>query len=502
MRGLALLVCVVAVAVALGVPGGMSGAVEHKRPNFVFLLADDLDGTTMPYWDALPKTARLVRDRGLTFSNAFVPISLCCPARAAILTGKYGHNSGVLTNAGDQGGWPTFVRNGNEERTFAKGLADGGYRTALVGKYLNRYEDRPGHVPPGWTEWYGAADKNFYNGYDYVLNENGTLVRYGSKESDYSTDVVARKSVEFIERAAASGEPFMLYASPTAPHLGLKPPSRYRDHPWADARAPERPNFQERDVSDKPAWLRKSAEARSKAVDELNDADYRDRMGALMAFDDMVGDIVGALRATGRLDDTYLVFVSDNGYNLGAHRLLDKQAPYEESIRVPMAIAGPGIRKGVDRRTVLNIDFAPTFLDLAGRPVPADMDGRSLRPLLTGSAPPPKGWRSDFLVQYVGTPGLGIAQERPPGPVGRRADEGFDLPSFLGVRTGRYLYVRWYAADDRPHEYELYDLKKDPYQLRNLLATSEGREHYARLVRKLDDRMRALSVCTGGGCRS
>ncbi|MGH3244102.1 MAG: sulfatase/phosphatase domain-containing protein, partial [Spirillospora sp.] len=339
--------------------------------------------------------------------------------------------------------------------------------------------------------------------FNYTLNENGTLVQYGAKDSDYSTDVVARKSVEFIRRSAASGEPFMLYASPTAPHLGLKPPSRYRDHPWANARAPQRPNFQERDVSDKPAWLRKSAEERSEAVDELNDPDYRDRMGTLLAFDDMVSDVIGALRATGQLDNTYLVFVSDNGYNLGAHRLTDKMAPYEESIRVPMAVAGPGVRRGVERRTVLNIDFAPTFLDLAGRPVPDDMDGRSLRPLLTRAAPPPKEWRTDFLVQYVGTPGLGIAQERPPGPVGRRmADQGFDLPSFLGVRTGRYLYVRWYAVDDRPHEYELYDLKTDPYQLRNLLATVEGREHYARLVEKLDARMRALSVCQGAGCRA
>ncbi|MFI0482377.1 sulfatase [Actinomadura sp. 9N215] len=489
---------------ALAAPGGTSGAAAgHKKPNFVFLLADDLDETTTPYWDALPKTARLIRDRGLTFSNAFVPISLCCPARAALLTGKYGHNSGVLTNAGDQGGWPTFVRNGNEERTFAKGLADAGYRTALVGKYLNRYEERPRHIPPGWTEWYAATDNKFYKGYDYVLNENGTLVQYGSGESDYSTDVVARKSVEFIKRSAASGEPFMLYASPTAPHLGLRPPSRYRDHPWAQARAPERPNFQERDVSDKPAWLRKSAEERSAAVTKINNPDFRDRMGTLLAFDDMVAGVVDALRATGRLDDTYLVFVSDNGYNLGAHRLLDKMAPYEESIRVPLAIAGPGVRRGVDRHTVLNIDFAPTFLDLAGRPVPGDMDGRSLRPLLAGSAPPPKNWRTDLLVQYVGTPGLGIAQEKSSGPAGRRsADEGFDLPSFLGVRTGRYLYVRWYAPDDRPHEYELYDLKKDPYQLRNLLATADGRDRYARLVRKLDARLRILSTCKGVGCRS
>ncbi|MCK9928327.1 sulfatase [Frankia sp. Mgl5] len=486
-------------------------AADTQRPNFVFIPADDLDATTSPYWEAMPRTAALIRDAGLTFTESFAPTPICCPARGSLLTGKYGHNTGVLTNSGDEGGWATFAANGNEEHTFAKYLQDSGYNTALVGKYMNGIEDAPDHVPPGWTEWYGSVDNFFYTGYNYALNENGTIVHYGgpSDPANYSTDVVAAKSVDFLERAAAQDEPFMLYAASTAPHLPLPPAPRDSNNPFTDDLAPRSPDYQEPDVSDKPAWLRTSAGVRSAQVNLINDNDYRNRMGSLLALDDMVGDIVTTLRDTGELDHTYLVFTSDNGYNLGAHRLIHKMAPYEESLRVPLVVAGPGVTRGTDDHMVAAIDIAPTFLELAGVPVPADVDGMSLAPLLRGQDP--ARWRSDLLGQYAGPGGQGddgIAAEQVPGqPIVAAATDPvahyLDIPAWSGLRTDRYTYVRWYdTARTAVHERELYDLSNDPYELTNLLATPAGRAANAELVARLDSRLDALAACAGATCRT
>ncbi|SQD99415.1 Sulfatase [Parafrankia sp. Ea1.12] len=517
MLGLATL----GVTVLAGAGGGGGGtpseialaAAEGERPNFVFIPADDLDATTSPYWDAMPNTAALLRDNGLTFTESFAPTPICCPARGTLLTGKYGHNTGVLTNSGDQGGWATFEANGNEDKTFAKYLEDGGYRTALVGKYMNGIEDDPNHVPPGWTEWYGSVDNAFYTGYNYALNENGTIVQYGGNDdpANYSTDVVANKSVDFLERAAAEDEPFMLYAASTAPHLPLPPAPRHADNPFADDAAPQTPNFQEEDLSDKPAWLRTSANVRSAQVNLTNDRDYQDRMGSLYAFDEMVAGIVDTLRETGELDNTYLVFTSDNGYNLGSHRLINKMAPYEESLRVPLVVAGPGVVKGTDDHMVALHDIAPTFLELAGVPVPQDMDGMSIAPLLRGEEP--QSWRTDLIGQYAGPGPLGvdgIAAEQVPGAeieapefTGDPIAHYFDVPPWSGLRTERYTYVRWYDTDrTEVHERELYDLSTDPYQLTNLLATPAGHQQNAELVAELDTRLDELAVCSGASCRS
>ncbi|CAO5245389.1 sulfatase family protein [Frankia sp. AgKG'84/4] len=495
------------VAVVTGPPSPASAATfadaASERPNIVLILADDLDATTSPYWEAMPQTAALVRDTGMTFSNGFAPTPICCPARGSLLTGKYGHNTGVLTNSGDVGGWATFAANGNEEHTVATSLEGGGYRTALVGKYMNGIEDAPEHIPPGWSEWYGSVDNNFYTGYNYALNENGQIVQYGGSDdaANYSTDVVAAKSTDFISRAAGDDVPFFLYAAPTAPHLPLPPAPRHTDHPFATASAPVTPNFDEADVSDKPWWLRASAGERSARVAAINDPDYQDRMGSLYAFDDMVAGIVDTLRETGELDNTYLVFTSDNGYNLGSHRLTQKMAPYEESLRVPMVISGPGVRPGTDAHMVAGLDLAPTFLDLAGVPVPADVDGQSMTPLLRGEQP--ASWRSDLLGQYAG-PGLdgqdGVIQEQVEGIAGVY----LDLPPWSGLRTDQYLYVRWYDLDRNPqvHERELYDLASDPYELTNLLATPAGVAANAQLVAQLDARLDVLATCAGASCRT
>ncbi len=475
-----------------------------SRPNIVMILVDDLDATTTPYWDAMPRTKELIADRGLVFNNAFAPTPICCPARASILTGQYGHNTNVLTNGGEQGGWAAFVAAGGEEKAFPVKLKDSGYRTMLVGKYLNGYEQDPSHIPPGWTEWYGATDNLLYAGYGYKLNENGVSRQYGFAPKDYATDVISAKTMDFIDRAENDdGQPFFAYVAPTAPHLPLQAPPRYADNAWTSAVAPRTPNYYEPDVSDKSAWLRNSVPSHD-ATKDFNDADHRNRMGSLLAVDDLVAGVVETLTTHGELDNTMLMFVSDNGYNLGSHKLIHKMAPYEESVRVPLVMAGPGIRTGTESRMVIQPDIAPTLLDIAGIASPSYVDGVSLKPLFGSN--PPASWRTDFLGQYLGGAAAnGIGAELPPTLNFALFVMllGQEIPTYTSIRTEDHLYVEW---DQTPIGQgigsELYDLAADPYELNNLLATPQGQTANASLVTTLQARMAELAACAGVTCRN
>ena len=193
-------------------------AAAAVKPNIVLVLMDDLDSLTSPFWDAMPKSAAAIRDTGLTFSDNFGPTPTCCPARSTILTGKYAHNTGVFNNGGALGGFKTFLDKGNETNTVATYLQAAGYRTGIAGKYLNGIQTFPTHIAPGWNDWNVGVDPNLYTGYNYTLNENGTMVKYGATPKDYLTDVVAHKSVSFINKAVAAHQPFFWYAASTAPH--------------------------------------------------------------------------------------------------------------------------------------------------------------------------------------------------------------------------------------------------------------------------------------------
>ncbi|MBI2567421.1 MAG: sulfatase [Candidatus Schekmanbacteria bacterium] len=518
-----------AAALALGGPQASAAAAPRpdQRPHIVFILVDDLDERTSPYWEAMPETRRLLADRGMTFANAFVADPICCPSRAALLTGKYAHNNGVYTNGGEYGGWGAFVnpldREGNpitdeqgqplnnEDRTIARYLNDEGYRTALIGKYLNGIESDPYHIPAGWSEWYGGVSDRLklYMGYGYTLHESddgmpGKLVTYGVRSTDYFTDVVARHAKSFIGRAEKrdDDQPFFLVLAPTAPHLPIPPARRHKElaKQW-EGKLPKSPNYIEPDLSDKPYWLQLSGDNRARRMG-WNEVDFVNRMGSLYAVDEMVAGVIAALDRAGELDNTYLVFSSDNGYNLGAHRLLHKMAPYEESIRVPMVIAGPGIAPAsTAERMALNIDLAPTFLDMAGLPIPNDMDGRSLLPILH-RRPVTRPWRHDFLIEYKVSGALnGIGNEIP--------DAlwylviATDIPGYQALRSEGFTYIEWKndLAQDWRTEYELYDLRKDPYQLNNLLSTPAGWLANAGRVELMQSRMQELTRCAGETCQ-
>ncbi|HMR30610.1 MAG TPA: sulfatase [Geminicoccaceae bacterium] len=450
------------------------GAVA-ARPSFVFILVDDMDHAALQW---MPWTRQLIGGRGLDFQRAYVEVALCAPSRASYLTGRYAHNSGVLTVDNANGGYRQWRRRGHERHNLATALHAAGYRTALVGKYQNGFPDNQPetYIPPGWDYWAVAVQRGDapYRQFNYKLNVNGSLVRYGSSAAAYGTDVYAGKAKEFIRQSAAANKDFFLFLSLFAPHSPSTAAPRH-DGLFPDGRVPRTPSFTEKDVSDKPSFLRGNRLGQA-AVAAL-DRDYAQRLRALQAVDEAVRSIYATLQAAGRLDDTYVVFASDNGYHGGHHQQpAGKQLPYEEDIRVPLLIRGPAVTPGRTDRDHLvgNIDLAPTIAQLAGIPALPGVDGRSFAGLLGGGGKP--AWRE----------ALKIARWRSPSATSD------PLPAFRGVRTTRYTWVEW-ANGER----ELYDNLRDPHQLANLVADPASAGRRAQLARLAAD----LASCAGAACR-
>ena len=462
--------------------GAFGSLWAAPRPNLVIVLTDDQDLGSL---DFMPRTRALIGDQGITFENHFVPLSLCCPSRSTILTGLHVHNHRVLTNFPPDGGFERFDQLRHEERTLAAALHDAGYRTALFGKYLNGYpNDRAlTYVPPGWDEWASPVKGSPYAAYRYTLNENGRLVVHASKAEDYMTDVLAAKAVDFV-RKASPNQPLFLYLATYAPHRPSTPAKRHAGL-FPGLQAPRTPSFNEADVRDKPARIRalKRLDAsRIAAIDAL----YRKQMQSLQAVDEAVAALVEALRDTGRLDDTYIVFTSDNGFHMGQHRLEPgKYTPYEPDVHVPLLVRGPGLPRGllVDALT-LSVDFAPTFAELAGVRLPAAPDGRSLVPFLKGQ--PPAAWRQAVLLEQFAVP-----PAPPKSSDLQEPDDASAYPSHRGIRTATYKYVQYGTG-----EKEVYDLKKDPDERLNL--KDQVPKAWLDSVAKL---VKALAACKGATCR-
>jgi N-acetylglucosamine-6-sulfatase len=455
-------------------------AAEQAKPNIVLILTDDED---VAIHEFMPKTRALLERRGVRFENFFVSYSFCCPSRASILRGQYAHNTQIVGNELPYGGFEKLHERGLERSTVATWLRDAGYHTALLGKYINRYVPETDGVPPGWSEWYVGG--NAHPSYDYTLNENGRIVAYGREPKDYLGDVLSRKAVGIIEATARRAQPFFLYVSTYTPHSPAVSPPRHQDL-FVDAELPRPPAFDEADVGDKPAVVRSFPPLDGPAIAWLED-EYRRRVRSLQAVDDMVEAIIDALERTGTLDSTYVIYTSDNGFHMGEHRMIaGKDTSYEEDIRVPMVMRGPGVPQGgrIDAMA-LNIDFAPTFADIAGIEAPDFVDGRSLLPLLDD---PAVAWRQSFLIerrqleeQYID---LAERQGATPEQLARHA--------YLdGLRTARWSYVE-YGSGER----ELYDLANDPHQLDNVVERADPD-----LVAALSWRLAALAGCGGRSCR-
>jgi N-acetylglucosamine-6-sulfatase len=448
-----------------------------KRPNIVFVLADDFSLDLVQY---MPNLLQMQKD-GVTFANYFVTDSLCCPSRSSIFTGRYPHNTGIYRNTGADGGYLAFRSRGHEEITFATSLAAAGYRTAMLGKYLNGYQPRQHAAAPGWNEW--NVGGNAYKEFDYDLNQNGKVVHYGRQPVDYLTDVVSAQAVGFIKQQTAAA-PFVIEIATFAPHAPYTPASRDADA-FPSLRAPRTPAFNAEPDAGAPRWLARLLPLSPTDMARI-DTDYRKRAQSVLAIDTMIGALQRALAEAGAADNTYFVFSSDNGYHMGEHRMMPgKMTAFDTDIRVPLIITGPGVSRGVAvQEIVQNIDLCPTFTDLAvAAPIP-EADGRSLVPLLRGTKV--EDWRTLALVEHRG-PMREIADPDLPAP------RSGNPTTYEAIRSSTSLYVE-YATGER----EYHDLTADPHEMRNTYS-SRSDEEKSRLHAALG----AVRTCRGrDSCRA
>jgi arylsulfatase A-like enzyme len=368
-----------------------AGAPERsKRPNVVVVMTDD---QTQASLSAMPTVSSELVAKGTTFANNFTNWPLCCPSRATFYTGQYAHNHRVLGNEPPDGGFGRF----DDRSTLPVWLAAAGYRAIHVGKYLNGYGEPgsdPTYVPPGWSEWYATSNGTTQRVYDYQLNQNGSLVSYGAEPEAFKQDVLTDLAVDAIDRSAPGG-PFFLGVMYTAPHQGgpnpnpqppldcantAKPAPRHATA-LDDAPLPLPPSFNEGDVADKPLAIQDLEPIDEGAAANIQ-RHYRCRLESLLSVDEGVGRILTALADAGELENTLVVFTSDNGYFAGEHRVrMGKNRIYEEAVRVPLVIRGPGMRAGATVRDLtVNADLAPTILEATGATAGVAQDGRSLLP--------------------------------------------------------------------------------------------------------------------------
>jgi N-acetylglucosamine-6-sulfatase len=481
------MICAAAAFVLIAHAGSPAFATTHDRgqqagrPNIVVVVTDDQTASSFTH-RTMPETRRLMNTSGTRFTEYVVTTPTCCPSRATMLTGQYAHNHGVLSN----GVGYSLLR--EKANVLPLWLRRAGYRTAHVGKFLNGYQRAaasPTAVAPGWTDWYTLLDYRYYG---YALSVDGDRVEFGSRSKDYLTRVLNREAVGLVERYSRGRKPFYLALDQFAPHKGggsscAKAPEpdpkdldRFQDTPL-----PRPPSFDEQDIADKPSFIRDQptlGPARRKLIRSR----YRCRLASLRAVDRGVKKIVATLRAEHELDDTIIIFASDNGFFTGEHRLpAGKSLPYEEALRNPLAIrvparfrAGPPVPR-VDELTA-NIDIAPTILDFA-RAEPCrrgscrTLDGRSLTPLLSaetaGSEQPRRqslGWLRGES-SWPQSRGIAVEYGR-----GFLADNEFGACQYAGIRTAAAVFVRYNEFGDCPggEERELYDLDGDPFQLQNL----------------------------------
>jgi arylsulfatase A-like enzyme len=438
----ALALAVVALVVASLVPSRATPA--DRRPNIVLIVTDDQSFDSLPHDPpAMPALQSMLddpSDHWVTFPNAFISTPLCCPSRATILTGRYSDHTGVRTN------FDGHLL--DESSTVATWLHDSGYHTGLIGKYLNHYPFGSPYVPVGWDRWLAKTQAEQATAYyDYVLVDQGFVVPHGDLPEDYSTSVDAAAAVDFI-RAAPADRPFYLELTPTAPHRPWTPAP---GDAGADAQMPilEPPSVGEEDVSDKPAWVRALAPFDAERRLQLHEI-HRRAFETLLGVDRLVSGVVRALTDRGVLDDTVIVFMTDNGFSFGEHRWVGKTCPYEECIRTPFAVRYPWAPSATDPHFVSNVDLAPTFADLAGVEPGGPVDGRSLVPLLDAlRGGHLAAWRRAVLLEYVGDA---------------------HIPGWTAIRTADFLFVEYQTG-----ERELYDLTgrigpADPYELQNQLT--------------------------------
>ena len=439
-----------------------------------------LDDADVEITESMPRVRSLLIEKGVRFTSNIANTPLCGPARAIILSGQYAHNHKVYYNNGEEGGYGPWAKGGYDENNLATRLQALGYRTGLFGKYLNDFPlgRAETFVPAGWDDFRGVlSDREAHNN-RFTLNENGTLKIYEARAGGYQTDILSQRLDAFVrDRGKDDARPYFALLAVSAPHIPPEPAERHLAA-YRGEQAPRKPSFDEADLSDKPKALRDQATPITKAQAEEIDATYRSMKQSLLSVEDAVASLIKTLAETGELSHTFVFLTSDNGWMRGEHRIpAEKYAPYEESIRVPLIVRGPGVEEGGTLDQVAGlVDLAPTVLDLAGAPstMLGAGDGRSLRPLLRLRKGERAPWRESILIEHFG------------------GGAPFRVRGYFGLRSTRATYVE-YATGEK----EYYDLVKDPFQMDNLASRLD-----TATLAALHARVTALKDCKGPACRT
>ncbi|TQV91343.1 arylsulfatase [Cordyceps javanica] len=475
-------------------------AINAARPNFIFIITDDQDQQlgSVDYMDSVKKN---LRNEGTTFSKHFCTVSLCCPSRVSLLTGKAAHNTNVTDVKPPWGGYPKFVSQGLNDDYLPLWLQSAGYNTYYTGKLMNGLgvETYQNPSPRGWTRSDFLLDPNtyVYNNAYFTLDNK----KWQAFPGEYSTDLISRRSLEFLREGITAGQPFFLGVAPIAPHSEVTdtfrepvPASRHQDL-FPNARVPRNKNFN----PEKPGTA-----SYFKNLPRLNDSQVRyldnfqrRRLQSLQAVDDLISDIFNALQYhPDVLANTYIIYTADNGFHLGQHRLpAGKTCGIEEDVNVPFIIRGPGISKNETVNSPSShTDLAPTFLTLAGIPLRDDFDGL---PIPVRSADKPSGL---VKIEHVNIEYWGRGIIEGTAFDGLRGYFGQNTYKTVRIVSAEYefMYTVWCNGD-----HELYDMKRDPHQTLNLYGTKSqcGPHNINQLTRRLDTLILTLKNCTGNSCR-
>lgn len=420
------------------------------RPNIIFVLADDF---AVNLTDFMPNLKAMQKD-GVSFSNYYVSNSLCCPSRASIFTGRLPHNSKVETNNPPSGGYSAYIANGDDTENFAVALSGAGYKTAMMGKFLNEYQPKQHSAGPGWSDWFVMG--NGYKNFNYTVNDNGSLVQYGNKPDDYLTDVLAQRTENLIRKW--KDQPFFIEIASFTPHAPFTAAPRHEGM-FNEVQAPRTPAFGWRADTNAPNWLKALQPLDSKAISKIDNV-FRKRARAVQAIDEMLGRIRKVLAETGNTNKTYIFFSSDNGFHLGDYSMRSgKMTPYDIDIRVPLIVCGPDVVAGKNQeKLVSNIDLASTFTEIAGTTVPGFADGKSIMPFFKNSTQS-FAWRKFAIIEHK------KPTYNPNDPDVQEPEDGV-LPSYTALRFNEALYVEYETG-----EIAYYDSKKDPYELNNIAVS-------------------------------
>ena len=499
------------IALVLFLAYGLQGFNAQKiPPNFIFIITDDQD-VLLGGTDDMPSLKRVFRDGGMEFKNAFVDTPICCPSRTSTLSGRLGHNLGQQQI---QNWCGNFTNTVNENATWITRLGENGYAVGLSGKYHN--SPPQGFVPKGWSDFFSLNNECQY--YNNSYNDNGKTVRFGDSPTDYMTSTIGNRSLAFIKKALDSKTPFFAYIAPHASHMPTTVAPWYMNAALPSYKAPRTPQYNASGTG--KHWVVSDQGPISDVLEIGIDDIYTARHRALLSVDDIITDVYSLLEASNVLQNTYWIYTSDHGYNLGNFRLpVEKFHVLEQDITVPFLIRGPGISAGtVSNALVSNIDIGATVLDLAGLP-PAETptDGRSFASAL-GVIPSRTSnlfrsvsdrdrviieygrWGTGYVIRGACQISCGICNDA----LSRLLDAPSNTYSGLRIINSTHNLAYFEFSPDSLHPAlptstnwtELYDLSNDPYELINLAASGTNDP----LVQQLSKELWTVASCKGSEC--